>query len=85
MKRNRILCSISIIIIFSMLVGLTTSTAQSLRTAVQPKVSPTVPLWRQVNLNGFGDPGNDIVLALEIFNDQLYAASDNYQIGAKVW
>jgi hypothetical protein len=38
----------------------------------------------QVNIDGFGDSYNAGVLALEIFNDRLYAASDNYQIGAKV-
>ena len=85
MKRNMIFFSISLIVTFSMLAGLTASTAQSVKPALQPQDSPAVLLWRQVNLNGFGDLYNVAVLALEIFNDRLYAASDNYQSGAKVW
>jgi flagellin len=85
MKHRMIFFSTSIIVALSMCAGLTASTAQSVKPAVQPQDSLTVPLWRQVNLNGFGDPMNEGVLALEIFNDRLYAASDNYQIGAKVW
>jgi hypothetical protein len=85
MKRNVIFLSISMIVIFSMVAGLTTSMAQTPQPAAQPQVNPAVPIWRQVNISGFGDPDNTGVLALEIFNDRLYAASDNYQIGAKVW
>lgn len=85
MKRNILYFSISMMIIFTMLAGSSASTAQSVKSAVQSQDSPAVPLWSQVNLPGFGDPSNTGVLALEIFNDHLYAASDNYQIGAKVW
>jgi hypothetical protein len=77
--------SISIIVVFSMVAGLTASTAQTPQPAAQPQVDPAVLIWRQANISGFGDPDNAGVLALEIFNDRLYAASDNYQIGAKVW
>jgi len=85
MKRNVLFFSVSMIVMFSMLVGLTASTAQTLQSAMPSHAASAVPIWRQVNLNGFGDPYNVGVLALEIFKDQLYAASDNYQIGAKVW
>jgi hypothetical protein len=85
MKRNVLYFSICMMIMFTMLAGSTASTAQSVKPAVQSQDSPAVPLWSQVNLPGFGDPLNSGVLALEIFNDHLYAASDNYQIGAKVW
>ena len=85
MKRSVILFSISMIVILSMLAGLTSSMAQIPQTAAQPQVDPATPIWRQANISGFGDPYNAGVLALEIFNDRLYAASDNYQIGAKVW
>ncbi len=85
MKHRMIFFSISIIVVFSLVAGLTASTAQTPQPAAQPQVDSAVPIWRQVNINGFGDHDNAGVLALEIFNDRLYAASDNYQIGAKVW
>ena len=85
MKRSAFFFLFSMIVIFSMVAGLTASTAQTPQPAAQPQVDPAVPIWRQANISGFGDPDNAGVLALEIFNDRLYAASDNYQIGAKVW
>lgn len=85
MKLNKIFSLISLIIIFSMVAGSTTSLAQMLLSTAQAQVDPAVPLWRQVNINGFGDLQNAGVLALEIFNGRLYASSSNYQIGAKVW
>jgi hypothetical protein len=85
MKRSTFFFFFTMIVIFSMVVGSTTSMAQTPQPAAQPQVDPAVPLWRQANISGFGDPYNAGVLALEIFNGRLYAASDNYQIGAKVW
>lgn len=39
--------------------------------------APGIPGWQQVNLNGFGDR-NDQAAALETFNGQLYAGTDNW-------
>jgi hypothetical protein len=40
--------------------------------------SPGVPGWRQVNVNGFGDPSTTVVSALEVFNGQLYVGTGNW-------
>lgn len=40
--------------------------------------------WTQVNEDNFGDPGNDGVSGLEVFNGLLYAVVDNYE-GVEVW
>ena len=47
--------------------------------------APGVPGWQQVNINGFGDPVNIAVFAMEIFEDQLYTSSGSWVIGAQVW
>jgi hypothetical protein len=49
------------------------------------KFAPRVPGWRQVNINGFGDPQNTSISALEVFGGKLYAASMNQDVGARVW
>jgi len=49
------------------------------------KFAPGVPGWRQVNINGFGDPQNTAVSALETFGGKLYAASMHQDAGARVW
>lgn len=85
MKRNIVFFSISLIIIFSMLLGLTSSTAQALRPAAQPLVTQPVPLWKQVNSDGFGDPFNQGIYGFEVFNGLLYTTSENWKIGAQVW
>ena len=47
--------------------------------------SPGVPGWRQANLNGFGDRHNPVALALEVFDNQLFATSGDWVDGAQVW
>lgn len=49
------------------------------------KFAPDVPAWRQVNVNGFGDRWNEVVIALEPFSSQLYAGTANWSDGARVW
>ena len=49
------------------------------------KFAPGVPGWRQVNINGFGERHNRGILALEVFNGQLYAGTRNWDDGASVW
>jgi hypothetical protein len=85
MKRNRVFISFSLIVLFSMLVGITASTAQILQPAGQSKVNSIVRGWKQVNNDGFGNPANSAILSLEIFNGQLYATSANWISGAQVW
>ena len=48
------------------------------------KFAPGVPGWLQVNINGFGDRWNDLVLALANFNGDLYAGTSNGE-GGEVW
>jgi hypothetical protein len=85
MKRNLIFFSISVIVIFSIAVGLSASTAQARQQAAQPEVALNQPSWMQVNTNWFGNPDNEGIFGLEVFNDHLYATSGNWQIGAQVW
>jgi predicted amidohydrolase YtcJ len=47
--------------------------------------SPGVPGWRQVNVNGFGDPSAKVVSTLEVFDGQLYAGTANWETGAVIW
>lgn len=49
------------------------------------KFASGVPGWRQVNINGFGERGNESVPALEMFNGQLYAGTVNWNDGARIW
>ena len=42
------------------------------------KFAPGVPGWRQANINGFGDRSNWGVIALEVFDGQLYAGTGNW-------
>ncbi len=49
------------------------------------KFAPGVPGWQQVNVNGFGDRDNWGVLALEGFNDQIYAGTGTSSSGADLW
>jgi len=49
------------------------------------KFAPGVPGWEQVNINGFGDADNWGVLALEVFNEQLYAGTGTDSTGADLW
>jgi len=39
------------------------------------KFSPGVPGWKQVNINGFGDPATDFVSTLDVFKGYLYAGT----------
>lgn len=43
------------------------------------------PGWRQLNLNGFGDLSNSLILSLGTFNGQVYAGTDNATSGAQLW
>jgi len=43
------------------------------------------PGWEQVNLDGFGDPGNSVVSFLEVYSDSLYAGARQYGVGADLW
>jgi hypothetical protein len=85
MKRNSIFLVISVIVLFCMLAGLTSSTAQAPQTPAQPMIDLGVPYWMQANTNGFGDPYNQGIYGLEVFNDHLYATSGNWTLGAQVW
>jgi hypothetical protein len=85
MKRNSVFFSISLIIIFSILVGLKTSTAQSPPPAAQPNIDPGVPGWKQVNIDGFGKLTTTGVTALENYDGQLYAGATNWTDGGQVW
>ena len=40
-------------------------------------IAQAVPVWEQVNSNGFGDPQTGEVTALEAFNGYLYAGTHN--------
>ncbi|HFD39031.1 MAG TPA: PKD domain-containing protein, partial [Anaerolineae bacterium] len=48
------------------------------------KFAPGVPGWKQVNLNGFGDPENGILYSLAPFQGHLYAGTYNSN-GAQLW
>jgi hypothetical protein len=78
MKRRMIFFSIGIIVILSTLTGWTASMAQSVKPAGQPQVAQPVPIWKQVNSDGFGDPYNQGIYGLEVFNSHLYATSGNW-------
>lgn len=45
------------------------------------KFAPGVPGWKQVNINGFGDPGNGFVSTLDVFDGYMYAGTWS----AKIW
>jgi hypothetical protein len=49
------------------------------------KFAPGVPGWKQANINGFGERWNDGVLAMTVFNGQLYAGTINYSDGGQAW
>ncbi|MEI2693379.1 MAG: NHL repeat-containing protein [Anaerolineae bacterium] len=49
------------------------------------RYAPGTPGWTQWNLNGFGDPGNGLMLSLANFNGVLYAGTDNPNTGAQLW
>lgn len=54
----------------------------------QPCTARSLPSWRQSNDDGFGDPANGQVPALEVFGDHLYAGtwdSDAEELGFQVW
>ena len=44
------------------------------------KFAPGVPGWKQVNINGFGNPKTDWISTLDVFGGQLYAGTWNGQI-----
>jgi len=44
-----------------------------------------VPVWEQVNSNGFGDSQTGEVSALEVFNGYLYAGTSNPISGARIF
>jgi uncharacterized protein YjiK len=44
-----------------------------------------VPGWKQANINGFGERWNTGVVALEVFNSQLYAGAANWNDGGRIW
>ena len=85
MKRDLKYFSITLIVIIGMLTGLMPSLAQSIKPTVQPLLALPIPIWKQVNTNGFGDPANGGIQALEVFTGHMYATSYNYQIGGQVW
>lgn len=85
MKRSSVFFAISLTVIFSILVGFTVSTAQSADSPVHPEVDLNAPYWMQANTNGFGDPYNQGIYGLEVFNGHLYATSGNWNIGAQIW
>ena len=42
------------------------------------KYTPGVPGWKQVNINGFGNPTTVMITSLEAFNNLLYAGTLNW-------
>jgi PKD repeat protein len=95
MKRRVIFFSFSIIVIFSLVAGLTASTAQTnLQTGGESQVlyfadttdlnAPHETDWMQVNIDGFGNPSSD-VYTLEVFDGQLYAGTADWTLGTRVW
>jgi len=44
-----------------------------------------VPGWQQVNINGFGERWSGGIIALEVFNNQIYASEANWGQGARLW
>jgi streptogramin lyase len=48
------------------------------------KFAPGVPGWKQVNINGFGDP-NYSKAALNVFNGKLYAGVTNWNAPPQIW
>lgn len=51
---------------------------------IYESANPVGGQWRETNLPGFGDPGNQGIFTLAIFNDQLYAGTFNLT-GYQVW
>ena len=49
------------------------------------KYAPGVPGWVQRNINGMGDVANPAVTTLEVFGNQLYAGTTNWQSGSQLW
>lgn len=49
------------------------------------KFAPGVPGWTQKNINGFGDKSNWAIRRISIFNDYLYASTNNSNTGGEVW
>ena len=49
------------------------------------KYAPGVPDWKQVNINGFGNPDTVGVSALEIYGYSLLGGATNWAEGAQVW
>jgi hypothetical protein len=50
------------------------------------KYAQGVPGWRQVNINGFGNPWNYEITRLSVHNNMLYASTDNNNgQGGTVW
>lgn len=43
------------------------------------------PGWEQVNVDGFGDPGTNVVASMVVFSDTLYAGAHNPNTGAQLW
>lgn len=41
--------------------------------------------WQQVNIDGFGNPRNRYISALEVFDGHLYAGTWNWNEGGRVW
>lgn len=41
--------------------------------------------WAQINPDGFGNPSTIGVTALEVFHDQLYAGTANWEEGGQIW
>lgn len=85
MRRTRLFFSLCLIVIFSMVLGLTASTAQTPQLPPQTQIVTVVPIWEQVNTDGFGNPNTVAVTALENFGGQLYAGATSYTDGAQVW
>jgi len=41
--------------------------------------------WKQVNIDGFGDPNNASAVPLAVFGGNLYAGTANFVTGGEVW
>ena len=84
MNRKSIIL-IRVLAIVVLLAGLSAPFAQAAGPRDGEEDSKALPGWRQVNVSGFGDPGNLGVTTLEKFKGYLYAGASNWNTGGSVW
>jgi hypothetical protein len=66
-----------------------TGRRQAWNTAESPDViasrDPASGVWEPVSATGFGDPNNQVIFEMEVFDDHLYAGTFNYRSGYQIW